>query len=173
MAFSFFFGVAYFVSNGGTEQIATLQLSDEATAFINAEGEFLYEPPGYLSLQVQTSSRVLVPQYDFKPDHGSRVPELPLSTARSDDGTVSAVTQFKDAVFIIDFETGEYWPPSGWSYLRFNPELGDRLLEKLNEDTPGNYTCYLLEELKRQAARRKERLNDSAKTPTPGTDSTK
>ena len=105
IAFSFFLGVTYFVSNGGTEQIATLQLSDEATAFIYAEGEFLYEPPGYLSLQVQTTSRDLVPRYDFKPDHGIRVPKLPFSTSRSDDCKVSAVTQFRDAVFIIDFDT--------------------------------------------------------------------
>ncbi len=160
--FSFFVTLALFIANSGPELIATLKLSDEATAFVYAEGELLYEGPGYLSLEVQTKWKSVVPLYDFAADSGDRVPEHPFSAARSRNGTVAAVTQFRDVVFIIDFGTGEYWPPSGWDYWKFNPELGARLLGKINEGTPGKYTCYFLEALKQQAARRNERLNESA-----------
>lgn len=170
---SFFLTLAYVVSQSRPELIATLELSDEATAYVYAEGELLYEGPGYLSLEVQTQSKTLVPLYEFTDSSGDPVPEHPFSVTRSRNGTVAAVTQFKDAVFIIDFGTGEYWPPSGWDFSKFNPELGARLLDKLNEDTPGRYTCYFLGELEQRAARRNERLNESTRVLTPEADAAK
>jgi hypothetical protein len=165
--------IAYLAWASKPELIATLRLSNETTTYVYAAGAFHHEPPGYLSLEVRGRGEFVVPRYEFTKASGLRIPRHPFSAAYSENNTVAAITQFKDAVFIIDFSAGEYWPPSGWSYSRFNSRLGDRLLEKLNEDTPDNYTCYFLEELIQQAARRKERLNDSAKAPTSGADSAK
>ncbi len=137
------------------EEISQLPLSDSCTAIIFAEGSFHYEPPGYLSIEVLDNGNVVVPRYKFVGIGPERVPEPPFTAITSDDGTVAALIQNKDVQFMIDFESGEYWPPSDWNVAQFAPDLADRLF--LSLASHHELTFSRLESMKRYAEFKKSR----------------
>lgn len=133
-----------------------VSIGEQCVARLYSEPEFLYEPPGYISIAVWKSGNETVPRYQFMPDHGNRLPNVPFSAAISASGTVGCVKHFNDVVFMIDVEKQVFWPPCDWNVVNFAPDMADTMLADLNvgRDTP--FTCNRLDKLKGNLARRQK-----------------
>ena len=114
--------------HSGPERIATIALSDDCTAMVYAEGPFLYEPPGYLSIEVNDRGRTIVPRYQFMGEGSEPALRLRFTVARSSDGLIAALKHGSDVVFMVDLGTGRYWPPEDWYDENLTPELVEELL---------------------------------------------
>ena len=134
--------------------LAEVSVGKDCVARLYAEAEFLYEPPGYISIVASTSGGKSVPRYKFMPDNGNRVPNAPFSAAISPSGTVGCVKQFNDVVFMIDFERHIFWPPADWNVVNFAPDAAEAMLGQLNAERDMPFTCNRLTKLKANLARR-------------------
>lgn len=144
---------AGFVLNMGPEQIARLNLSSNLQANVYAEGSAHFEPPGYLSVEVVDDSSIKVPRYSFFAVGSQRVPSEPLTSRTTSDLRYAGITKYDDAIFMIDLQTYEYWPPRNWSYDDFSPEIASRMLAELRKEFPLT-TCTRCDELLEMKANR-------------------
>ena len=132
------------------EKIASIRLAETHVASVFAEGPFHYEPPGYLSIEIRDQTRKVVPRYSFVGIGTERVPNVPFGVAESDDGSIIALTQSNDIVFMFNLESEECCPPPGWSIVDFAPHLAERLLASFASRP--ELTCSRLERFKRYAS---------------------
>lgn len=144
-----------FLLFSGPEQIALFKMTPKTTARLFAEGVSLYEPPGYLSIEIDHDGYTLIDRYEFMGIGPERVPAEPLSFKTTTDQRFSAVTRYDDAIFMIDFSTTTFWPPIDWNVNEFDAETGRQLLNALRSEYP-RMTCSNLENLERSRLNRQQ-----------------
>ncbi|QDT29348.1 hypothetical protein Enr10x_47000 [Gimesia panareensis] len=77
---------------------------------IYCEGEFFYEPPGYVSYQITENGKVLVPERDFCGIGSQRVPSGRLEVLSTRDGETIAFRRNFNVMIMHDFKTNRSWP---------------------------------------------------------------
>ncbi len=92
------------------EKLAVLRVDDRRVVTIYAEGEFFYEPPGYISCEIRSDGRVVVPERCFMGVGSERIPSGQFSTISGDEGTLLAIALDGDVCFLYDFANGLSWP---------------------------------------------------------------
>lgn len=122
---------------GGPERVAEIALDANATAIIWAEGEMLYEPPGYLTIEVRRGDGgPAVPPYPFQPIGPKRVPGVPFELIGPTDN-VAGLRQGNEIAFLIDLQTAEHWPPRNWDWSFLDIATFERLRERLGTTADG------------------------------------
>ena len=144
-----------FLLFSGPEQIASFRMTAKTTTRIFAEGASLYAPPGYLSIEIDHDEYSLVDRYAFMGIGPERVPNEPLTFKTTTDQRYSAVTRYDDAIFMIDFSTTTFWPPTDWNMNEFDAETGRQLLNALQSEYP-RMTCSNLDNLERSRRNRQQ-----------------
>lgn len=148
-----------FLLFSGPEQIASFRMTPKTTTRIFAEGASLYEPPGYLSIEIDHDEYSLIERYPFMGIGAERVPSEPLGFKTTTDQRYSAVTRYDDAIFMIDFATTTFWPPTDWNVNEFDAETGRLLLNELQSEFP-RITCLNLDDLERSRRNRQQSQKD-------------
>lgn len=85
------------------EELVVLRVDERRVVTIYAEGEFFYEPPGYISCEITSDGRVVVPERHFWAIGDERIPNGPFSAISGENGKLLAITLSGDVRFIYDF----------------------------------------------------------------------
>lgn len=146
------------------EELAVLRVDDRSVVTIYAEGEFFYEPPGYIYCEITRDGRVVVPRRRFMGIGPERVPSGRFSTTLADDGVLLAITLDGDVRLLYDFANRLSWPgpytnTDERNYAFAKVALADLAVNGIEPP------CSGLRHYERQRERREERQRAAEGTP--------
>lgn len=85
-------------------------LGNNRSLDIICEGEFLYDPPGYVYYQILDSGKTVVPLRRFCTIGSERVPSGRLDVVITEDGDTIAFRRNFNVMIMHDFKTNRTWP---------------------------------------------------------------
>lgn len=97
---------------------------------IYCEGEFFYEPPGYVSFQITENGSIVVPERDFSGIGPQRVPSGRLEVLSTRDGETIAFRRNFNVMIMHDFKTNRTWPDENGKVKWDDYLLANELLQR-------------------------------------------
>ncbi|QDU16841.1 hypothetical protein CA11_46770 [Gimesia maris] len=101
---------------------------------IYCEGEFFYEPPGYVSYSVRQNGKVLVPKHRFRSIGAERVPSGRVEMVMTGDGDTVAIRRNFDVIILHDFKSNRTWPRQYGEFQLNDYLLAKELLERFKSE---------------------------------------
>ncbi|WP_417392077.1 hypothetical protein [Gimesia sp.] len=100
----------YFLDSKPAEGDFHFDLGKGRSLDIYCEGEFFYEPPGYVSYEITENGKTLVPERHFCGIGPQRVPSGRLEVLSTRDGETIAFRRNFNVMIMHDFKTNRSWP---------------------------------------------------------------
>tara|TARA_E500000305_G_scaffold3796_1_gene3387 strand:- start:37676 stop:38491 length:816 start_codon:yes stop_codon:yes gene_type:complete len=132
-------GLSYFVSKPA-EGDFHFDLGKGRSLDIYCEGEFFYEPPGYVSYQITENGKVLVPERDFCGIGPQRVPSGRLEVLSTRDGETIAFRRNFNVMIMHDFKTNRSWPDENGQVKWNDFLLAIELLQRFKQEGQDLYS---------------------------------
>jgi hypothetical protein len=118
------------------EQIASFQIGAHWTINVYAEGDFHYEPPGYLYFELEQWGQTRIPQRRFMGIGPERKPAQHFSLITTSDEEVIALVLNNEVQMIHEFSSGYTWPGPYTNVTKPQWQIAEMLLQRLRVDNP-------------------------------------
>jgi len=107
------------------------------TVDVYAEGEFFYEPPGYIYFELKQWGWTRIPERRFMGVGPERKPSGEFGLVATDDGEIIAIVLNNQIQMIHEFSSGYTWPGPYTNVTEPQWEMAELLLPRLLADNPG------------------------------------
>jgi hypothetical protein len=131
-------GVALFVLLGYLmrhEQLASFQIGHR-TINVYAEGDFHYEPPGYIYFELKQWGQTRIPQRRFMGIGPERKPRQDFTLITTADEEIVALVLSSEVQMIHEFSSGYTWPGPYTNVTEPQWQIAEMLLQRLRATHP-------------------------------------
>lgn len=118
------------------EQLASFQVGPW-TINVYAEGEFHYEPPGYIYFELKQWGQTRIPQRRFMQVGPERKPMQHFGLVTSSDQEIIAIVLNNEIEMIHEFSSGYTWPGPYTNVTEPQWQIAELLLQRLRAANPG------------------------------------
>lgn len=118
------------------EQIASFTIGPHLAINVYAEGDFHYEPPGYIYFELRQWGEIRVPRRRFMGIGPERKPSQKFTLIRTPDDEVAALVLNGEVQMIHEFSSGYTWPGPYTNVTEPQWQIAELLLQRLRSEHP-------------------------------------
>jgi hypothetical protein len=118
------------------EQIGTFSIGRSYTIDVYAEGDFHYEPPGYIYFELRQWGQIRVPRRRFMGIGPERKPRDKFRLVTTSDEEVAALVLNDEVQMIHEFSSGYTWPGPYTNVTEPQWQIAESLLQQLRSAHP-------------------------------------
>ena len=136
------------------EQIATFSIGPSYKLDVYAEGDFHYEPPGYIYFELKQSNQIRIPRRRFMGIGPKRKPSDKFRLVMTPDEEVVALVLNDDVQMIHELSSGYTWPGPYTNVTELQWQIAETLLQQLRS-THAELRCPRQDWYRKELDRRK------------------